>query len=348
MTRPAYFVGIDLHKTVIQICVLDREGEIACETRFGGRFLEDGLRVVTFLRRRFRDARVAVEAIGMNRWLVNALGGAGFDVLVVDPAKLNLRMLGKKTDRRDAYEIARRLRLGDLDRNATTYYPSEGTYGVRKLLRVRHKLISIRQQVVNQIRGMQNAYRVPAPRGALYRKRALALLRELRVFEENQQLCFDVLVQELASVQAQIELLSKRIKQVAKAPAVAAAEGMLPGVGPQTATTLIAELGDVSRFRNTRAVASYAGLAPRVANSADRSHHGSITKRGNRELRWILSEWAVRLLAKDRRVQSWAAPRLRRMHKNKVRMALARRLLVGTYIMLSRGEVFSLERCLAA
>jgi len=56
----------------------------------------------------------------------------------------------------------------------------------------------------------------------------------------------------------------------------------------------------------------------------------------------------VRRIASDPRVKAWARPRLRRAHKNKVRIALARRLLVGVYVMLSRGEVFSLERCLAA
>ena len=61
-----------------------------------------------------------------------------------------------------------------------------------------------------------------------------------------------------------------------------------------------------------------------------------------------MSQWAVRLLTTDVRVQAWAKPRLLRAHKNKVRIALARRLLVGVYVMLARGEVFSLERCLAA
>ena len=48
---------------------------------------------------------------------------------LVDPTKMNLRMLGKKTDRRDAYELARRLRLGDVDRNAATYFADEGEFG---------------------------------------------------------------------------------------------------------------------------------------------------------------------------------------------------------------------------
>ena len=132
----------------------------------------------------------------------------------------------------------------------------------------------------------------------------------------------------------------------AKAPQIAALEQMIPQVGAQTALTLVAELGDVHRFRNARAAASYGGLVPRVANSADTSHHGRITKKGNKELRWALNQVAVRLLSNHPAVQRWAAPLLRRMHKNKVRTTLARRLLVGIYIVLRRGEIFSMERCL--
>src|SRR5919109_282261 len=134
MHSRAYFVGIDLHKEIIQVCVLDAQGEIVREQRFEGGTLKQGLGVVNFLGRWKRGGRYAVEAVGMNRWLVNAMREQGMEVIVADAVKLNLRMSGKKTDRRDAYEIARRLRLGDIDSNAKTYYPSEAEYGCRKLL----------------------------------------------------------------------------------------------------------------------------------------------------------------------------------------------------------------------
>ena len=92
---------------------------------------------------------------------------------------------------------------------------------------------------------------------------------------------------------------------------------------------------------------AFSGLAPRVSQSAETSHHGRLTKRGSRELRWTLTQWAVRLMTRNPTAKAWARPRLRRRHHNKVRIALARRLLVGVYVMLRRGEVFSLERCLA-
>ncbi len=342
-----HFVGIDLHKSILQVCVLGWDGEIVKERRFRGGSLEDGLAVVEWLTQWKRSGRFCVEAVGMNRWFVNACQAQGLRIVVVDPTKLDLKMLGKKTDKRDAYELARRLRLGDIDRSAVTYFPDDVEFGGRKLVRTRHRLTQLRQQLVNQIRAMLASYRVEAPRSRLYTKGALKNLREISLVCEDQTLCLHALVSSLETMQVEIERLSKRIAARTNEQPSTKALAMLPSIGPLTAITMAVELGDLSRFRNSKAVASYAGLVPRVANSADRSHHGRITKRGNRELRWILSQWSVRLLSFNSLVKDWAKPLLLRMHRNKVRMALARRLLVGIYIMLTRGEVFSLERCLA-
>ncbi len=289
---------------------------------------------------------MAVEAIGLNRWFVNACREAGFDLIVVDAGRLNLRAQGKKTDRRDALEIARHLRLGDLDRHAKTYYPSDEEYGVRQLERVRHDLVGQRTHLSNRLRSLLDAYKLAAPRGTMYSRPSLAYLATVRFPTADLDLCVEALRNALAAVQASIVQLTKRIGERAQEEKVAALQAMVPSVGAQTALTLVYELGDVGRFRNARAAASYSGLVPRVANSADLSHHGRITKRGNLELRWILNQCAVRLLARDPLVRSWAEPRLKRMHKNKLRTALARRLLVAIYSVLRHGEVFSMRRCL--
>lgn len=342
-----HFVGIDLHKSILQVCVLDNDGEIIKERRFRGASLNDGLSAVEWLEQWKHGGRYCVEAVGMNRWFVNACQDRGLELVVVDPTKMNLRMLGKKTDRRDAYELARRLRLGDVDRNAATYFANEVEFAGRKLVRIRHRLTQIRQQILNQIRALLASYRVAAPPNQLYRKGALEKLRAMTLSNEDQTLCLQALVSSLEAMQCSIESLSKRIASRTKEEPSTAALALLPSIGPLTATTMAVELGDLRRFRNSKAVASYAGLVPRVSNSADKTHHGRITKRGNRELRWILTQWSVRLLSFDAVAKEWAKPLLLRMHRNKVRMALARRLLIGVYIMLTRGEVFSLKRCLA-
>jgi transposase len=341
-----YSIGIDLHRNVIQVCVLDERGERAAEERIRYGSLDEGMLAVTFVQR-FLPGRVAVEALGLNRWFVNACRSAGIEVLVCDARKLDLKKLGKKTDRRDAREIARRLWLGDLDRTARTYYPTDEEYGRRKLLRVRHRLVQMRQQTANQLRGLLNAYQIPAPTGVLYTRPSRERLAKVRLPVPELQHAFAALLAVLERVQEQIQALTRCVAALEKTdPDAAALSATLPSIGIQSAATLLAELGDVHRFANARAVAAYAGLVPRVSQSADHAHHGKMTKQGNPELRWITSQWAVRLMTQDPLVRQWVVTLRRRVHPNKARMALARRLLVGVWYTLTRGVGFDLQRCL--
>jgi transposase len=348
MTKAVHFIGIDLHKTVVQVCVLNKRGEVSEEFRVRLGTEADGQEVIRRLTRWQTTGRFVVEALGLNRWFVNACQQAGLDILVADAAKLSVKRFGKKTDRHDARELARRLWVGDVERYARSYYPSDDEYGVRKILRVRHQMVAIRQQVGNQIRALLNAYLVPSPGTALYAAGSLTALARIELPTADLTLCLQTLVTALRQTQEGIEQLTKQIRHRAKAAPVQALETQLPSVGPQTALTLQYELGDLKRFDNAKQICAYAGLVPRVANSGDTQHHGSLTKRGNPEVRWIVSEWAVRLLAFNPQARAWARPRLRRMHQNKVRMTLARRLLVGVYVSQTRSKEFSLERCLAA
>lgn len=341
-----FFVGVDLHKTIIQICVLNGYGDVVEERRCTAVDLVDGLKVIGSLMKYRELGHIAVEAIGVNRWFVNGLLERGFEVTVCDPTKLNLKMLGRKTDRRDALEIARRLMLGDITRNATTYYPSDEEYGMRKVIRARHGLMDLRQRVVNRIRAMLNAYKITGYGESLLSKKSLRMLKLQEWPTEEMAVVVQAFVTSLTGLTESITQLDLQLREMAKHPLVAGMVRSLTSVGPVTATALVYELGDVTRFDRTRAVTSYVGLAPRVNQSADTAHHGRLTKRGNRVLRHVLGEWAVRLLTHDEQVKKWAKPRLKRSHKNKVRMALARRLLIGVYKMLRTGEVFSMERCL--
>ena len=173
-----YYVGVDRHKTVIQVSIVDAKGR---PTR-GGSFCLRGNTVESakplFHRlRSLRSVEVAVEAIGVNRRFVDECRRLRVPMIVADPTRLRLKESGTKTDRRDAAELARRLFLGDLTRHAKTYYPSDREYGDRKVLRSRHFLVQLRQSVVNQIRSLLNAYRAQAPRGVLYTGPSLRRLR---------------------------------------------------------------------------------------------------------------------------------------------------------------------------
>ena len=345
----AYHVGIDLHKTVAQVCVLDAEGEVLHERRWRLGTEPEREALLSWLEGFGPQGQFAVEALGCNRWFVLACQARGYEILVVDPTQLDLKRTGKKTDRRDAREIARRLHLGDLARHALSYFPTEAEYADRKLLRTRHRLAQTRTALIAQIRGILNAYAIRPPADTLYTKPALAWLRRLELGEAALKLALDGLVDSLEAIHRNVVRLTARSRDAVRSREdLTAMQKELPGAGEQTVFTLVAELGEASRFGRARQAAAYGGAVSRIHQSADRAHHGRITKRGNRELRFILGQWAVRLMARDDRVKQWAQPMLRRMHKNKVRTALARRLLVGVWVMLKRGEVFSLEACLGS
>ena len=125
MKKTQYFIGIDLHKTVIQVCVVNNGGEIVEEFRQRLDEAEAETAVLQRWRQWKPTGRFVVEAQGLNRWFVNAWQASGLRILVANPSPLKLKRSGKKTDRRDAHELARRLWLGDIEQHGRTYYPSD-------------------------------------------------------------------------------------------------------------------------------------------------------------------------------------------------------------------------------
>ena len=346
---PQRFIGVDLHQKSLQMCVVDDRGNILEEKKVTIPLGAAAARVFDAFAPWQAGCRVAVEAVGLNRWFVNGLQERGYAVVVADPVKLNLKILGKKTDKRDARELARRLWLGDIDRDAKTYYPDDQTYGDRKLVRTRQELVQVRQLLTNQIKAMLRAYNLEPPATVLCSQRGIKGLLRMSLATEQQTLCLHELTKLLEKTAQAVKELTKGAEaRVAQDPRMQLAMKQLPSMGAISVLTVISELGDAARFRDAKAVASSGGLVPRVSQSADIAHHGRLTKRGNRGLRFILGQWAVRLLATNPVAIGWAQQRRRRLHVNKVKMALARKLLIGVWIMLTRGEVFDLQTCLAA
>lgn len=342
-----YHVGVDLHKTVAQVCVLDAQGGILKERRRHILDRAQGRALLEYLAPFAAEGQIAVESLGLNRWFVNACQQAGYPVIVAHASALGLKKSGTKTDKRDAREIARRLYLGDLQRHARSYFAPDEEHGRRTLLRLHHRQQDRRKQTVNRIRALLIAEMIRPPYRVLTCKKNLAWLRQVKLATEDLTFALQVLVDDLESLGRQIQALKKRIDSLVSDAQVALLERQLPGVGVQTAATLRYELGDVRRFDRSRQVAAYAGVVPKVNQSGEgHGHHGRITKRGSRELRWVLTQWAVRLLTRNPVVKAWARRQRKGLTKNKLRLALARRLLVGVYMLLARGEVFSLERCL--
>jgi transposase len=326
------YIGVDLHKVFFQACALTATGERAWEGRFArtpegiARFVAQGL-----------DAThaVAVEASGPTWAFVDTLAPTGAAVCVVDPRKTKLKAgFAAKTDRLDARRLADALRRESV---VSIYIPSPAIRELREVCRGRHQVVRLRTRLAQMIRALLLRSDAGEPPGTrLYSARALAWLAavRLRPDADRQLRRLERLYREIHrdAVAAEME-----VKQRAAADPTAVALATLTGLGPVLALTIRAEMGDITRFASGPALASYAGLVPRVVRSADQGYHGRITKEGSPWLRWALVAAAMHAMKRPDATGRWARRLAVRKGANKARVALARVLCTDIVATWPRG-----------
>jgi transposase len=326
------YIGVDLHKVFFQACAVTATGERMWE----GRFARTADGIARFIARGLDAAdAVAVEASGPTWAFVDALAPTGAAVCVVDPRKTKLKAgCAAKTDRLDARRLADALRR---DSVVSIYIPPPAIREVREVCRGRHQVVRLRTRVAQMIRALLLRSDAGEPPGArLYSERALAWLAavRLRPDAERQLRRLERLYREIHRDAVAAE---REVTQRAAADPIAVALAALTGIGPVLALTIRAEVGDISRFARGPALASYAGLVPRVERSADHGYHGRITKEGSPWLRWALVSAAMHAMKRTDATGRWARRLAVRKGAYKARVALARVLCNDVVARWPRG-----------
>jgi transposase len=238
--------------------------------------------------------RACYEAGPCGYGLQRLLSGWGISCVVVAPSLVPSKPGDKvKTDRRDALKLARLLRSGDL---TAVWVPDEAHEALRDLTRAREAakrdLLRARQRVSKLLLRLE----IRAPDGLRrWTKKHRAWLGELRLEQPLTQLVLDDGLMTIDQVGQRLERLTAQLMEAASASphaALLAALQCLHGVGLITAVTLVAELGDLTRFGRPRQLMSYVGVVPSEHSSGGRQRRGSITKTGNAHVRAVLIEAA--------------------------------------------------------
>jgi transposase len=333
------YVGIDLHKKTIVTCVMDQDRKIlkrrtlsCCET--------DAIRDFFASLAPFR---AVVEATASYEWLVALIEPLADRVILAHPGKLRvIAESTKKTDKLDAQVLAEFL-VRDMIPQA--HRPSPRQREHRALVRHRHYLKQRITALKNKMHRVLTDYN--ADRKDLFTSGVWEGAVNQAGVSASDRLVLDQLHAQWRSLEQQVVEVSKRLKEFATAAPPQEAEARaklttIPGVGPVTIDVVVSELGDIQRFTSSKAVCAYAGLVPKVRQSAGKGKDLKLTKTGSPLLRWALVEAAWRVI---RQSAAWRRiyERIRkRAGGKKAIVAVARRLLVVMTAMLRDGTNYSL------
>jgi transposase len=274
-----FYCGIDLHSKRSQVCVINEDAERVLERRRVPNRIEE---VLEFLDP-FRDGlRVVVESTFNWYWLVDGLEDAGCDVTLAHTLGMFAITRAKvKTDRRDAFRLARLLRAGEI--HPAYIYPRE-TRPVRDLVRQRTRVVSFRSREYATIRMRLYQHGIID-----HSRRSASTLgdEELAAFFDHPA-TRDLVLQERQRIRlydAQIAELDARIVEYTGIyPDYKRLLGV-PGLGNTLAAVIFFETADIKRFASHKHYSSYCRLVPGTCDSEGSSRRGRGSKQGNPHLK---------------------------------------------------------------
>lgn len=319
------YVGLDVSLKSTSVCVVDQDGSIVSE----GSVVSDPDAIATYVQDKAPEIhRVGLESGPTSIWLWRELAKRDLPVICIDArhAKAALSMQINKSDRNDAAGIARIMQAGWY---REVQIKSPRSDAARALLNSRALLVKIKRDLENQIRGLLKCSGLVIGRatGGAFTQKANALVESDPALSEFVEPLLGV----RDSVQGQLVMLDRRVRQLAQSLPQTRAFMTVPGVGPITALSFMAAIDDPTRFKRARNVGAYLGLTPRRYASGEVDWQGRISKCGDAMTRTYLFEAAGVLLMRVKRwcaLKAWGLRIAKRSGMKKARIAVARKLAV--------------------
>jgi transposase len=342
------YLGLDVHGNATVYCLLDAEGT-AVER---GSVPTTVLDLSELVGRLSRDGElVAGQEVGTMCHFVHDI----FTALEVRIRSFNAQQLRviassrKKTDKRDAFWIAKCLQTGMVPH--PVYIPTAAVRKLRSLLAQRNALAAERKRWLLRARSHLRGVGLVVPQGA---RKIVGMLEDalcrpdgLDVFTvEALELCARQerqLASELAQVEAALQREAEPIEEIRRLKTI-------PAVGDRVAIAIYAAVGDIRRFRSARLLSAYAGLVPSVHQSGEMLRCGGITKAGSPSLRSVLVQAGHVLLFRCRAPETLPLKELAaRVHSARARrkiavVAAARHILRIAFYVLRDGTTYDPTR----
>lgn len=290
----AKLVGIDLAKSVFQVCVIAPSGGELCNKKM------KRAKLVLWLKD-LEPTTIAMEACATSNYWGRRLQAAGHVVRLIPAQHVKAFCRVHKTDSGDALAI-----VEAAQRPKVHFVPIKtiGQQDLQVLGRVREKLVASRSELICQIRGLASEYGVSFPVGRAALMAGLPLALE---DAENELTCvarnaLSGLLEAIKGLDGRIAQLALDTAELAKQEPAYARLLSVPGFGPVVAPAFIAAVGDGRQFAHGRDVSAWLGVVPKQHGTGGKVALMRITKNGDRSLRTLLIHGA-------RAVMNWASRR---------------------------------------
>lgn len=338
MDKSVAVFPMDIHKRFSVATPMDWELEVMEKIR-----LEHGARerMQAQLGELPEGTDVVMEATFNWPWIADLVQQMGLTPHLAQPRETGRLRKGKpKTDGRDAMFLGK-LWLGGVLPEA--YLAPKGVRRMRGVSRWRMFLVRTRTATKNNIHGHLNrlgidlsgrASDIFSPKGRDLLEK-VTLPRHERELLEGKLSVVEILTALIEPIRAQ---MGRELAQDSRAPIIIS----IPGIAEVLAYTMLAEIGEIQRFANPRALASYTGVLPLERESADKQFGKRTGSACNRTLRWAAIEAVTGAVQASPRMRSLHT-RVRNRNKttpNKARVAVARELMELVHLLLTRGQMY--------
>ena len=337
MSQTIAIIGIDLGKNTFHVIGMNERGTIVLRQKRTRGQLERSLAQVP-------PCLIGMEACAGAHHLGRRLAELGHQVRLLPAQYVKPYLKGHKNDYRDAEAIAEAVQRPTM-RCVPLKSPEQ--LDLQALHRVRSRLVTQRTAVINQIRGFLLERGVPVRQGAAALRSALPELLATRSDALSAQV-----VQLIADLAEDWRYLDARIASATKAIEARVAEDehcqqlmSAPGIGPMTASAMVAAIGTGVAFTTGRDFAAWLGLVPKQLSTGNRTILGGITKRGNRYLRTLFIQGARAVLLRRQTwpqhgFGDWLAAASKRLHANVLVVALAAKLARIAWSLLANHHPY--------
>lgn len=324
------YMGIDHHKQYFIATVKDQEGTTLRKDRVS----TDRAAIRHYFRKvnKDKDLKVVMEAGYGWEYLYDEIQGKVQEVKLAHPLKTRAIAEARiKTDSLDSDVLTHLLRTNLI---AEAYALPYEVRDKRHILRYRISLLRIRTMLKNMIHAVLNRNHIEEPTfrdlSDKFGKKGKAYIKSFKLKGNDTKIVKGYLSL-LEELDKKVEAVEKKIQKTFEEDDICKLLESIPGIGKLSSVLVRYEIGDIERFASARKLCSYAGLVPSTYSSGGKTYHGKITKQGNKWLRWIMTEIALRAVVKDAWIRSQHNKIKERGGAKKARTATARRLLEIIY-----------------